>query len=415
MSSDEPIHLITFLGTQRYSITTYEWAESNADSHEQRYKTEFVAEAVCHLLPVCRVTVIATETSRQKYWDTLSQRLQQNPSSPDDIDLKLVDERFDNKALWEQFQTVLDALRGRDGADTTEANIVLDITHGWRSLPFFAGSVVEFALANDLAAAPVRVLYGEYRDNPPSPIHDLTLTLDVLRWSRGINFFRRSGNAADVVEPTQALGNELSRAWAESEKQGEKPPLEKLAKHIQAFSDDLVTVRSAALMYGHGSSAAQLCKTICECRESVKKLLPPLASVLDQLKNMAEPLVTHKRFSQQSGQRAMANLAKLYLDLGRFAEAAAVIREAEICQHACEQADMPGADQGYSDKHRQAAEQDWYQADENHAKSIGQFRNDIEHAGFNKQPAPGRKLKCKIKKMVNTFDRNTHDIDESPS
>jgi len=107
--------------------------------------------------------------------------------------------------------------------------------------------------------------------------------------------------------------------------------------------------------------------------------------------------------SDPEGVKALQELAKLYYQMGRYAEAASTMREAYINQHACSQSDCPGQP-GYSGEHRDAAEKAWFSANECQAKEIAQVRNDIEHAGYNNQPMPPNAIKKKIKELIDKLN-----------
>jgi CRISPR-associated protein Csx16 len=58
------------------------------------------------------------------------------------------------RELWRQFDVIKTELRGGDGP------VMLDITHGFRSQPFFAAAVATFVYAVDETPPDLRVLCG---------------------------------------------------------------------------------------------------------------------------------------------------------------------------------------------------------------------------------------------------------------
>jgi CRISPR-associated protein Csx16 len=60
------------------------------------------------------------------------------------------------RELWQQFDAIKTELRGGDGT------VMLDITHGFRSQPFFAASVAAFVHAVDRKPPDLRVCYAAY-------------------------------------------------------------------------------------------------------------------------------------------------------------------------------------------------------------------------------------------------------------
>jgi CRISPR-associated protein Csx16 len=162
-------------------------------------------------------------------------------------------------------------------------------------------------------------------------------------------------------------------------------------------------VRTGALLLGQppktSSTVAQLLDELQRSKEELPRHIPPLADVLDRLCATVESLRTAQRLSHPDGQRALKALASFYLEMGRYPEAAATIREAWITQHACPKADCPGFPE-FSDEQRKAAENAWYVANERLAGEIAETRNDIQHAGYRNKPQPAATIKRKIEELI---------------
>ncbi len=115
--------------------------------------------------------------------------------------------------LWEIFQVCADAV------DTND-EIILDITHAFRSLPLLVFSVA--AYLRQVKSVKLRhIIYGAYeaRDSSTnrSPIFDLTPFIQLLDWTNAVNVFQRSGDARpiaglDVPEEISNALNGLSEA-----------------------------------------------------------------------------------------------------------------------------------------------------------------------------------------------------------
>jgi hypothetical protein len=114
---------------------------------------------------------------------------------------------------------------------------------------------------------------------------------------------------------------------------------------------------------------------------------------------MISPLITDDRLSASGGQAALQALARLYFTMGRYAEAAATLREAWVTRFASHQADYPGSDD-YSDEERENAERAWYEADKWLAQEIAEVRNNIEHAGYRKHPMPPETIRTKVEQLI---------------
>jgi CRISPR-associated protein Csx16 len=266
--------------------------------------------------------------------------------------------------------------------------------------------VTAFIRSVDREPAPIRVFYGA-RDRETQglmPIWELTPFVELVDWAQGMRMFLRTGRAADMAEPTIRLGRELNRRWAET-KQGARPNLGRLGKALQDFGVNLETLRTGDLLLGSAGSAAQLGAVLEKAKESAAAI-PPLAYVLDRIRqDMVEPLLgASGHLANEAGHRALAGLARLYLDMGRWAEAVAVVREGWITRHATPAAafgERSPHGLGVDDLERARAEESWKA--ERTGRDLAEARNDIEHAGFRSRPLPAAALQSRIGKLVEEF------------
>ncbi len=400
-TSELPVRLVTFLGTGKYEETTYTWQRDEAP---RTCRTRFVARALAEIATVSEVVVLPTKEAWTKHGKDFQEQLS-------GFGLKTPIEGFlqlgaTPAELWQQFELTKDALRAAAGT-----KIVLDITHGFRSSPFFAAAAVAFTRLVDKNLADLQVVYGafEARDaNNITPIWDITPFVQLLDWSRSLMLFLRTGRAAELTIAVESLGKALRKAWYLGGRQGNEPGIDNLAKALARFGNEIETVRTGSLLLGgppkNPSAVVQLLDELQRSKEVLPRHIPPLADVLDRLRTTVEALRTDQRLSQPDGQRALKALASFYLEMGRYPEAAATIREAWINQHACSKSDCPGFPE-FSDQHREAAEKAWYAANEKLAGEIAETRNDIQHAGYRSRPQPAETIKKKIKELIGKLDR----------
>ena len=368
------MRLISFLGTGdkdgKYQPTTYVFGEN-------KVSTNYIAFALAEILKPKEVRLIATDRAWEFHGDGLSKMLTDSGHpKPERVEVPTGGEPHQ---LWQMFGAIVEVIR------TSGSPVLLDITHGFRMQPFFAAACIQYIQSVLPNPPQIRVVYGEYRGpEKESPIWELTPFLDVLSWSRNLMMFLRTGQADEVVAPTEALGRELSRQWAMSGRQGAQPQLRAIAQALSAFGDDVTTIRTGSLLIGKQSSAQRLWESIEQTKEEVAQQLPALALVLDQVQAMVEPLRTSEaRLSSKAGQRALIALARLYQKMGRYSEAISVLREGWITLGAPKNADHPGPD--FNRQSREAQEHTW-QFTTTQSLSVSEMRNDIQHAGFNQQP-----------------------------
>ena len=365
------MRLISFLGTGKYEETTYAF-EGNTR------RTRFVANALATLTQPKEIRIIATTEAKSQHGDSLGKSLaDSNQPKPEFLQVPTGGEP---QQLWQMFGAIVEVIR------TSNAEVLLDITHGFRMQPFFAAACIQYVQAVVPNPPKIRVVYGEYRsgEDVESPIWELTPFLDVLSWSRNLMLFLRTGQADAVVGPTKQLAGDLGKQWAIAGMKGQQPQLQTLSKALQLFGDDLTTIRTGSLLLGNQSSAGQLGAAIQQTEDEVKQHLPALALVLDQVTAMVAPLGGEGRLSSPGGQRKMLALARLYHGMGRYSEAISILREGWITLGAKNDTDEPGS-KDFDLPARKLREEDWANSTQQ-ARSVAEIRNDIQHAGMQKQP-----------------------------
>src|SRR6202007_3236804 len=126
------------------------------------------------------------------------------------------------------------------------------------------------------------------------------------------------------------------KSWYMNGRQGPEPRIDSFARALGRFGNDLETVRTGSILLGRppseASAVAYLLSELQRSKEELPRHIPPLADVLERLQATVETLRTDQRLSQPHGQRALKALASFYLEMGRYPEAAATIREAWITQ-----------------------------------------------------------------------------------
>lgn len=379
--------LITFLGKTHYDNTTYVYKD-------RRQETCYVAQALGMFLKPQEVHVFATPEAWNKHGNALTQAF--SSAGLVEPTFKEIGAGTSPDDLWDQFRKMLDSFQ-------TQGTVAFDITHGFRAQPFFASAVIQFFQSIEQTPSELRVFYGAYEarneETNDTPIWDLTVFVELLRWSRAVLLCLRTGQAEGIAEPTERLGNELKKQWALNGQQGPQPSLARLGKALREFGDAFTTVRTGSLLSEQPSVSQRLLEALQEAGHDVTRFLPPLAFVLKKLMTLVEPLAGSPRLSDSRGQEALQALAKTYLSMGRYAEAAAILREGWITRYACALADCPGSER-FSDAHRQAAEKLWQEQDPDMARTLAEVRNDIEHAGFRAHPKPPQTIKQQLERLI---------------
>jgi CRISPR-associated protein Csx16 len=375
MSGKQKItRLVTFLGLNKYKPTEYEFLGNRAT------QTPYVCRALAELLHPSEITVLATQEAERDHGEGLKDALRAaNYPAPRFVPIPLGRKTSE---LWQQFDVMKKELRGCNGT------IMLDITHGLRSQPFFASAVSTFLHAVDEKPPDLRVCYAAYDargSDGVAPIWELSEFVTLLDWARALAMFLKTGRAEEAGKATERLGHALAANWVEHGKKGKKPSLQELGKALRKFGADMETLRTGDLLIGRSGtrpSAAYLLQQVQEAREHVEQYLPPLADVLDRIEEMVRPLtVAHHDLSGPNGRAAVIALAELYLRLGRYLEAVATVREGWVNLYATEKALVPGAEK-FNNKERERAEERAWCCDPDYKNVVLDRRNDLLHAQY---------------------------------
>ncbi len=381
--------LVTFLGRGKYDAVEYEFAGRRASS------TPYVCHALVELLRPSEIVVLATEDAERDHGQGLRDALR--ASSQPAPRFERIPSGSTQGDLWKQFEVIKNELRGSDGP------VTLDITYGFRSQPFFAAAVATFVRAVDDNPPELRVFYGAYDPRHPeagAAILELTEFVVLLDWAQALRMFLHAGHAEETAALTGGSDSESM-------------PLHELSEAMKAFSLDLQTLRTGNLLIerdGEQSSAIRLLRAVEAARTDAGSYLPPLAEVLNELIKMAKPLAGNRQdLSSADGHKAVAALAHLYLNVGRYLEAAVTIREGGINKFASEKALRPGASD-FNKNHRDKAEKRAGKNNTNYeTKEIKTIRNDMSHAQYVKSPKLASEIISGIDNAVKTF------VEDNPS
>ncbi len=405
--------LVSFLGTGKYEPTHYFLADT-AEAVESRY----VCCALTKLLEMDEVIILSTSEADAAHKSTLITEFENyHLKSPY---FERIKSGKTEEEVWENFNILQGILR-KLGAD----KIVLDITHGFRSQPFFAAAVISYVRNLQRADSPIdiQVLYGAFEsqiDNR-TPIWDLTAFTELLDWTTAIRQFTRTGDGLLLAALAENVGKQITAEHsARPSATGRRGPptgsaLRTFAKSLGTFSDALTTVRVSKLLLpdGNKSSATQmLAQSLETARGELSEYIPPLKFTLDEInETLLKPLeFSENHLSGETGKQVMANLARLYLNFGRYAEAATTLREGWVCLYSEEAGCRPGS--GYCKDARETAEKRWQQENPKAVQDVADIRNDINHAGFRKDPKPAQTIRDQLNKLIEDF-KNTKTPDLS--
>lgn len=394
--------LVGFLGTADYKECVYRWDKDEVASC-------YVVHAIAKILAQRNespqeVIIVCTEEAEKKHGNNLQKCFSQDQLGIQP-EFRRIPKGSSPQELWETFSVLSQAFEG-----CGEAPLIVDITYGFRSQPFFAAAVLGFlrATSPQFSKSELRVLYaGDLQQDGPTPVWDITPAIEVLDWAYSLQLFMKTGRVGPVAELTERLGRAIARQWAQH-KVGRRPSLDSFAKDLRAFGDDLATVRTGDLLLGRErgiSSARKLAEYLQMARSDIEWYVPPIGKVLSNLEDMARRLDAGGDLTSPAGQRALASLARTYLKMERYMEAITTVREGWITRFAkTEAAWRPGST--FIDSEREKAEKACRSAlKEKFDADFGQIRNDLNHGGMNHDPRRASDVKKAVTDAVEKFEK----------
>jgi len=313
---------ISFIGASRYDPVTYYWREGQ---EEKEVQTHLFPEAVYRIFQPEKLLVLVTPRARsykppgceKTYLETLEERL------GDVVEPVDIPEGRSEAELWEIFSRCAEAVG--EGEE-----ILLDVTHAFRSLPLIVFSVAAY-LSRAKRVRISRIVYGAYEAREPfrtppeptdrAPIFDLTPLLDLLDWLQGVDEFLRRADASGL---SQRLREAHSRPWREGEG-GELPrALKNVADGLERLSRALHLARPLDIM----KEAKGLLPLLEEASKEVERWAKPFATVLERVRMEISQLAHEEpeRLDKEHLQKQLA-IIRYFLDKGLYAQAVLLARE----------------------------------------------------------------------------------------
>jgi len=426
-----PVRMVAFLGKGPYQECDYNGPDGTYKCERTRYATRAIVEYLCkgRTRKIDEVVIVSTPEARdapavdknQPYptqWEALTDAIR---GLRDDIPIRYRDIPWGGSSdeLWEIFDTLTKCFEVPRGTD-----LVVDITHGFRSQPFFSAAVLSFVrLVQNVSPAAIYYAAFEAKDSDGrAPIWDVTGFVEVLNWALALHLFLNTGRAERLREVLRRA----RRNFSEGADGGDRGKFDPFIKAVEAWSENFETLRVGDLLLKSGqrpSSAERLKEAIDDeqFRTVVASRLKPIQPLLDGIcKKFAELLVCDNSLVSEQGRRALLNLAKLYSEMGRYIEAATVVREATVTLFATsEEGWRPGRSwkPGFSVQARREAEQNCINAlnKEGFSAKIAKVRNDLNHAGFNEAPSTPTKLRKGVESAIQWFEEFSQRFDELSS
>lgn len=386
---------ITFLGvrpqTALYTMNGKEYAASQ------------FGVALARFIPNLTLRALVTKKALDEQYPAFERDVEDYVA---DVRAVPITDGKDADELWQLFDSVVDQIEENE-------EVIFDITHGFRSLPFLAF----------LAAAYVRVVkraqikgvyYANYDagfgDPRQVPVVDLTEFVALLDWMIAADLFVRRGDSGRLAHLMRSGFN----AAPEARDQQQDAFLSNIADHMEVLSRSLRLIRPDEVM----QSSAEIGKSLNEGAVKFTERARPFVPLVEQVADAYRPLALAEPGTDPIAALAIErDLVHWYLDRGYLVQATAVAREWLVtwamlqCGAVKKQRQrfyreqMENAITGQLEKFRENPKPTVFDLSALPGRdelvslfdTLGNVRNDLLHAGKRPKPQPGDSLESEIR------------------
>ncbi len=392
------MRIVTFLGTGDYRPVTYVWDDGRA---VRRSTTHLFPLALATWLEPEQVLVLLTaEAERGPHWatlrDHLGDRVQPVPVPPGRSQAE----------LWQIFEQLA-------GAVPAGSRLVIDVTHGFRSLPLFA-AVAALLLRHLQSVTLERILYGAYEARDPAsgeaPVFDLTPLVDLAGWLSGIEALERSGDGRLLAQRLRETHAAARRRGAEELPQR----LQGVGKALEEWSEAIRLNRPVDA----ARAAHRLRERLQSAEDELARWAPPFARLADRLATDAAALAhPEPERLDEAALRAQLAAVRYALDKGLVLQAVTMAREwfvswyiwafmPEVRPHWQRKAEREQAERSLGElgavarqgSRLAAHHPDWEIGDL--WNQLAQLRNDLAHCGMRQGAMGAQAAQAKAQKLV---------------
>jgi CRISPR-associated protein Csx16 len=400
----QPPVLVCFLGTGNYQETVY---TQPGNSDKSGIRSRFCQVALVNFYNPARVIVLCTKKAEDTWYKTLHEELKlQNQNI--EVEKRTLEAGEGSEILWQQFRCLDDTLQ-----EFKNSPLLLDITHGFRSQPFFSAAAIFYRFAMDSLQTLPRIFYGSFNaEAKTNEIWDLSGFSELVEWTIGLRSFMTSGDSKQLTHIVKQIQEGRKIRGQKGNRQVDESNFNPLIKILQSLGPSLQCVRTGDLLLPKNAKRnrretgeIEVFLTVLKgLSEELERDCPPLSNVVEQIEHQLKPMIGATSLSGRDGLKVLHNLAEFYFDQGRYIESATTLREAWINVFYEEEDCIPG--EPFSMEKRKEYEDKAKNQDANYNRyfdKIGQVRNDLDHAGYSKSPNDGGRRISHLKELLKEF------------
>lgn len=379
--------LLTLLGIGDYTETQYSFGESRAKP------ACFVAVAIAEICKPDLTMVVMTNKAEEKHAQKLAEKI---PF----VKISIPDGKNEDE-LWLIFQQISDAI-------PPNIQLIIDVTHGFRSQPMILLAIAVY-LQITKSVTIANILYGAYdnKEQPGiTPLFDINPFLELINWSFAASHFMRTGDAdllSELIIPIHADQHRSKQAYRPRKLKG-------VGQNLKSISEAFAVVRPNEI----GAYAMRLKSIIPDCFKDVENInkVKPFKVLLEEIEHrFSRVAFNSKEQMARNSLQAQVEMIKLYINNRQYQQAITLARELMVTKIEMEmeieiKSDALDGRKLAEDKLNGLTTASLPKEITDIWRSLGDFRNDINHAGMGrKQPKPASKLIEQIKiKCMNVCD-----------
>lgn len=294
---------ISFLGTGNYQTVKYQF-------ESQICETDLFPHAIYNIFKPDKIFVVLTEEAKQKHAAHLNEKIK--------FQEVLIPFGKTEVELWQIFESIADNI-------PMDQNVIIDITHGFRSQPIIALAVAAFLRVTKNIRIE-KIVYGAFEakdSNNIAPVFDITNFLSIIDWASAIDTFLKHGNSKSLNDILSSLHEKLYLTHHQ--------PLS-----VKNFGN-LLNNLNQSLTFIRPEEVSNLSKELPSKIESIKSdigkytELKPIQFLLDKIPISFSSLVNNdKNIFTHSGFRMQSNMINYYLETEQFVQAVTLAREVII-------------------------------------------------------------------------------------
>jgi CRISPR-associated DxTHG motif protein len=266
--------LLTFLGTGNYQACTYRVADPPDSASVGAPETYFSVALARHLRPD-RIISLETAAAAEKHGQALGDALA--PYCREHLPVRIPEGKSEAE-LWEIFQCLTENI-------PAGCTLHLDITHGFRSLPllgFIALAYLRVARKVNIGG----ICYGAREamdDKGIAPVFDLSPFLELLDWTSAADSFFSTGSASRLARLLESAHQKQWKMSGNVSRETLPRSLKPLAQQLTEASRNLLLLRTGALAEATASLRLQIERARGEAAAHASPFLEVVEPVGQQL------------------------------------------------------------------------------------------------------------------------------------